>query len=757
VDCVNPGEVLINEVAWAGSNASPSDEWIELLNLTSSRLTLDGWRLIDNDDIEARLSGALEPFSYYLMERSDDSTISNIAADHIYSGSLHNNGERLRLLDACGEVIDRANQSAGSWPGGDSGRHASMERWGGDDRPGNWGTYTGVGGVGVDASGDPIQGTPKEHNSVFSPQFTSTPSPTIEPSPEPPPTSYPPLTVLINEVAWAGTFASASDEWMELLNTSNLAIDLEGWLLTDGGDIQIQLSGTIAPRSFFLLERSDDRSVLSVAADQVYTGSLRNSGEHLQLLDPSGGLIDSADGSSSWPAGDAVGRESMERWGGFDRPGNWGTFNGLQGSDIDADGNRIPGTPRRINSILLGATPSPTAIPSTSPEPPTSGAVLINEIAWAGTRASASDEWIELLNTTLTAIPIDGWILSDGADIHVRLSGLIPAGGFYLLERTDDHTVSDMTANIVYTGSLNNGGERLMLSDPNGNLIDSANRHGGSWPGGDAESHASMERWGGADQSGSWGTFTGYFSSGRDAAGGWIQGTPGQPNSILFPTPTPTWIPGRIVVNEVLIRPHYDWEGTGGVNPKDEFIELMNRGPHPVNLRGWYLDDVPNGGSKPYELRNLVLEPGEFIAYFRTWTGIALNDTGDTVRVLAPDGRVIDSVSYLKVRAYNLSYGRLPDGSRHMRYGLWPTPNRENLLFVEPQPSMISACHSGDRPRPLLPRLNRSAMTLAWANTSGRIRCPPVPSDTAIQPPDLPIHIPPYTDTLSSVSEARLP
>ena len=218
----------------------------------------------------------------------------------------------------------------------------------------------------------------------------------------------------------------------------------------------------------------------------------------------------------------------------------------------------------------------------------------------------------------------------------------------------------------------------------------------------------------------------------------------------------PTWIPGRIVVNEVLIRPHYDWEGTGDVNPKDEFIELMNRGPHPVNLRGWYLDDIPNGGSKPYELRNLVLEPGEFIAYFRTWTGIALNDSGDTVRVLAPNGRVIDSISYLKVRAYNLSYGRLPDGSRHMRYGLWPTPNKANLLFIEPQRSTITACHSGIRPRPLLLRLNRSAVALAWANTSGRIRCPPDPALAIVPTADLPLYLPPYIDTLSLGSEARI-
>jgi hypothetical protein len=59
---------------------------------------------------------------------------------------------------------------------------------------------------------------------------------------------------------------------------------------------------------------------------------------------------------------------------------------------------------------------------------------------------------------------------------------------------------------------------------------------------------------------------------------------------LFLPTPLPTWIPGRIVINEVLIRPHYDWEGTGGVDSNDEFIELHNLGPFPVFLRGFVLD-----------------------------------------------------------------------------------------------------------------------------------------------------------------------
>ena len=39
-------------------------------------------------------------------------------------------------------------------------------------------------------------------------------------------------TVVINEVAWGGTAASAADEWMEIFNPGDVAQSLDGWTLT---------------------------------------------------------------------------------------------------------------------------------------------------------------------------------------------------------------------------------------------------------------------------------------------------------------------------------------------------------------------------------------------------------------------------------------------------------------------------------------------------------------------------------------------
>jgi hypothetical protein len=101
------------------------------------------------------------------------------------------------------------------------------------------------------------------------------------------------------------------------------------------------------------------------------------------------------------------------------------------------------------------------------------GAVLINEIAWMGTAVSATDEWIELYNDGTEDVSLTGWKLTaDDGSPSIALSGTISAGGYYLLERTDDTSVPDVTADQLYTGDLGNVGETLRLSDAGGVVID---------------------------------------------------------------------------------------------------------------------------------------------------------------------------------------------------------------------------------------------------------------------------------------------
>lgn len=121
--------------------------------------------------------------------------------------------------------------------------------------------------------------------------------------------------------------------------------------------------------------------------------------------------------------------------------------------------------------------------------------VIINEIAWMGTSASANDEWIELYNSGSGTVSLLGWSLNaqDG-DPSISLSGEITAGGYVLLERTDDESVPGISAGVIYTGGLGNTGETLGLFDDGGASVDSV-ASGENWSlGGDNTAKNTVQR-----------------------------------------------------------------------------------------------------------------------------------------------------------------------------------------------------------------------------------------------------------------------
>ena len=122
--------------------------------------------------------------------------------------------------------------------------------------------------------------------------------------------------VIINEVAWMGTATSDDDEWIELRNTSASNVNLNGWTLTaTDGVPSIGLNGSLSGGGFFLLERTDDTTLPTVLADQIYVGALENAGELLILKNAGGEAVSTVDGSGGWPAGDKDSNQTMQ-WNG---------------------------------------------------------------------------------------------------------------------------------------------------------------------------------------------------------------------------------------------------------------------------------------------------------------------------------------------------------------------------------------------------------------------------------------------------------
>ncbi|MBU1015288.1 lamin tail domain-containing protein [Patescibacteria group bacterium] len=172
--------VVINEVAWMGTAASPNEEWIELFNSREETMSIAGWELRARDGTPSvQLTGSIPSQGYYVLERTDDTPISNQEAALTYTGALENTGETLELFDAGGVLLDSILMEEG-WVKGNNEEKRTMERINpeksGSD-PENWETNILVVRNGEDSQGNPINGTPGKQNSV---SFDITPVPYLD-------------------------------------------------------------------------------------------------------------------------------------------------------------------------------------------------------------------------------------------------------------------------------------------------------------------------------------------------------------------------------------------------------------------------------------------------------------------------------------------------------------------------------------------------------------------------------------------------
>lgn len=176
--------IVINEVGWAGTGESAStsqDEWIEIHNPTTHGINLTNVTLHSLTDVSPfiRLSGAIQPKSFYLIERNSDSAIMNVGADLVTDGGTFgewfgSSGETL-MLSLGSTTIDSTSGGCDSWCGGgktESGI-SSMERFiptdGGSENA-NWGSWKEAGEFATEQAlnreGNRISGTPRRQNSI---------------------------------------------------------------------------------------------------------------------------------------------------------------------------------------------------------------------------------------------------------------------------------------------------------------------------------------------------------------------------------------------------------------------------------------------------------------------------------------------------------------------------------------------------------------------------------------------------------------
>lgn len=178
-----PGEIVINELMWMGSSTSAADEWIELRNLTSANISLEGWTLLKktNGSLTPMLTlpaGSQIPAGGFFLIANYAETDANsqltVTPDVVATAvSLVNSDLQIVLADAAGQVIDTADDGQGTPLAGKYNSGAvwqSMERdfsTGDGQVKDSWHTAS----ARANLKDGPEFGTPKSANSNLPPEI----------------------------------------------------------------------------------------------------------------------------------------------------------------------------------------------------------------------------------------------------------------------------------------------------------------------------------------------------------------------------------------------------------------------------------------------------------------------------------------------------------------------------------------------------------------------------------------------------------
>jgi len=111
--------VIFNEICWMGDEESPTNEWIEIKNISKEEIDLSGWQILNKNQ---KLKFVFEegakilPSEILLLKRGDD-----------FSGAIKNSDEALFLFDKNCNLEDEVFATS-SWPAGDNFSKRTAER-----------------------------------------------------------------------------------------------------------------------------------------------------------------------------------------------------------------------------------------------------------------------------------------------------------------------------------------------------------------------------------------------------------------------------------------------------------------------------------------------------------------------------------------------------------------------------------------------------------------------------------------------------
>ncbi|MGI6273216.1 MAG: lamin tail domain-containing protein, partial [Anaerohalosphaeraceae bacterium] len=297
--------------------------------------------------------------------------------------------------------------------------------------------------------------------------------------------------------------------------------------------------------------------------------------------------------------------------------------------------------------------------------------VMFHPVETGGTPDGPENlEYIELYNDRAVTEDIGGFAFTTGIHYTFPASAKIPPKTYIVVAKDPAALQAAYGITGVYgpfTGSLDNDGERVTLSNANGGIALTIRYSDGHpwYPAADGTGHSltRVKFAGDPEEASSW------------APSVYIGGTPAAPE-VAAPQ-------ARLCINELLTNSE---SGSG-----QDWIEIYNPGPVPVDMSTVYLSDARFSLINEYKFPDgLVLQPGAFISVDQAALGFGLSSAGgETVFLTQSTGgqkprplRVLDAVRFATVEA-DVTIGRSPDGGGKIVALSTPTRNAANAAPLQ--------------------------------------------------------------------------
>lgn len=279
----------------------------------------------------------------------------------------------------------------------------------------------------------------------------------------------------------------------------------------------------------------------------------------------------------------------------------------------------------------------------------TNGTLTITEIMYHppddGELLGTDLEYVELHNPGEEPFDLSGVHFSSGVEYTFAMSQTLPAGAYLVLAHSDAGFLSryGFAPHGVYSGQLNNAGERISLASSDGKTIVSVTySEAPPWPASPNGDGFSLVL---RDPSNATADLSDGANWRASSAEGGSPGAADSPPDVTAPA---------ILVNEVL--PHTD-------EPLYDAIELYNPTNTHVDVGGWFLTDDQ---SEPRRFRipdSVVMPPRQFWVFDHRILDFRFSSFGEEAYVFAAD-----ALGNLTGYSHGFTFGTSPNGVSFGRY-----------------------------------------------------------------------------------------